>query len=308
VAIARAVQFDQYGDRDVLEIRSIDVPVPGPGRVTVQIKAAGLNAGEIDLRSGAMAAMFPATFPSGEGTDLAGVVVAAAADVTDFAVGDEVLGWSEERSSHADLANIPITQLTHKPATLPWETAGALYGVTVTAWAAVEAVGATEGDLVAVSAAAGGVGTMVTQLLRLRGADVVGIASTPNHEWLHSLGATAVEYGPGLADRIRAAASRPVDAFIDLFGPQYVDLAIELGVPLQRINTIIAFQRAAETGVKAVGSASASTSTLLAELADLVATGQLHIPIAATYPLDQVRAAFAQLEERHTHGKIVLIP
>ncbi|RYF61281.1 MAG: NADP-dependent oxidoreductase [Comamonadaceae bacterium] len=302
------MQFDRYGDRDVLEVREIDVPAPGPRGVTVQIKAAGLNAGEIDLRTGAMAARFPASFPSGQGTDLAGVVVAVADDVTEFAVGDEVLGWSWERSSHAELANIPVEQLAHKPAALPWDVAGALYGVSITAWAAVEAVGATYGDLVAVSAAAGGVGTMVTQLLRMRGADVVGIASAANHEWLHSLGATAVEYGPGLADRVRAAISRPVDAFIDLFGPQYVDLAVELGVALDRINTIIAFDRAAEVGVKAVGSESASTSTLLARLADLVATGQLRIPIVATYRLADVRAAYAQLEDRHTHGKIVLIP
>lgn len=308
MTLARAVQFDRYGDRDVLEIRNIEVPAPGPRRVTVQIKAAGLNAGEIDLRSGAMAARFPASFPSGQGTDLAGVVTVIGDGVTDFEVGDHVLGWSWERASHAELANVPVEQLVHKPAALAWEVAGALYGVTITAWATVEAVGAADGDLVVVSAAAGGVGTMVTQLLRMRGADVIGIASAANHEWLHSLGATAVEYGPGLVDCIRAATPRPVDAFIDLFGPQYLDLAIELGVALDRINTIIAFDRAEELGVKAVGSSSASTSTLLATLADLVATGQLQIPIAAVYPISDVREAYAQLEDRHTHGKIVLIP
>jgi NADPH:quinone reductase len=252
--------------------------------------------------------IFPATFPSGEGSDLAGVVSSVGDGVTAFARGDEVLGWSWRRSSQAEHVAVPVTQLIRKPAALSWEVAGSLYVVGCTAYAAVRAVAAGPNDTVAVSAAAGGVGTVVTQLLRIKGATVLGIASTPNHEWLAAHGAIPIDYGDGLADRLAAAAPNGIDAFIDLFGPEYVQLAVDLGVPTARIETIIARAKAQEVGARAEGSGDASTTEVLAEMADLVASGQIEIPIAATYPLEQVRDAFARLEERHTRGKLVLVP
>jgi NADPH:quinone reductase-like Zn-dependent oxidoreductase len=304
----RAVRFDHYGDRDVLYVAEVDLPVPPPGEVVVEVRAAGINPGEAAIRVGALDAMFPATFPSGEGSDLAGVVTAVGAGVTDFAIGDEVLGWSWRRSSHAEYAAVPVDQLIAKPAGLGWEVAGALYVVACTAYAAVRAVGAGEGDTVAVSAAAGGVGSVVVQLLRLKGATVLGIASERNHDWLAAHGVVPIAYGEGLAERLRAAAPDGVDAFIDLFGPQYLDVAVELGVAPDRIETIISREKAAEIGAKVEGSGNASTTEVLAEIAELVATGQIEIPIAAIYPLERVRDAYAELEERHTRGKIVLVP
>jgi len=306
--MARAVRFDHYGDRDVLYIADVEVPVAPVGEVVVEVRAAGINPGEAAIRSGALEAVFPATFPSGEGSDLAGVVSAIGDGVTEFAVGDEVLGWSWRRSSHAEYVAVPVTQLISKPAELSWEVAGSLYVVGCTAYAAVRAVGACRGDTVAVSAAAGGVGSVVVQLLRNKGATVLGIASESNHDWLAAKGATPVAYGDGLADRLRAAAPNGIDAFIDLFGPEYVQLAVDLGVAPDRIDTIIARVKAQEVGAKAEGSGNASTTEVLSEVAELVASREIEIPIAAIYPLEQVRTAFAELEERHTHGKIVLIP
>jgi NADPH2:quinone reductase len=306
--MARAVRFDHYGDRDVLYIAEVDVPVPSPGEVVVEVRAAGINPGEASIRKGALAQVFPATLPSGEGSDLAGVVSAVGDDTREFAVGDEVMGWSWQRSSQADYVAVPVTQLISKPPQLSWEVAGSLYVVGCTAYAAVRAVGAGEGDTVAVSAAAGGVGTVVVQLLRTKGATVLGIASESNHEWLSAHGVIPVSYGEGLAERLAAAAPPGIDAFIDLFGPEYVQLAADLGVAPARIETIIARDKATELGAKAEGSGDASTTEVLSEMAQLVAAGQIEIPIAATYPLDQVREAFQVLEERHTHGKIVLIP
>lgn len=306
--MARAVRFDRYGDRDVLTIADVEVPVPPAGEVVVEVRAAGINPGEAAIRAGALAEMFPATFPSGEGSDLAGVVSSIGDGVTEFAVGDEVLGWSWRRSSHAEVVAVPVTQLISKPPTLSWEVAGSLYVVACTAYAAVRAVGAGQGDTVAVSAAAGGVGSVVVQLLRTKAATVLGIASPGNHDWLTAHGAIPIAYGDGLADRLEAAAPNGIDAFIDLFGPEYVQLAVDLGVAPDRIDTIISREKALEVGAKVEGSGDASTTAVLSEMAELVASGQIEIPIAATYPLEKVRDAFAELEERHTHGKIVLIP
>jgi NADPH:quinone reductase-like Zn-dependent oxidoreductase len=303
------VQFDSYGDIDVLQIAEVEVPLAASGEVVVAVKAAGTNPGEAAIRTGAAKARFPATFPSGQGSDFAGIVTEVGTGIEGITVGQEVLGWSEKRSSHADYVAVPAAQVIPKPAELSWEVAGSMYVVGVTAIAAVAAVGAGPGDTVAVSAAAGGVGSITVQLLKVRGADVIGIASQPNHEWLRSVGVTPVEYGDGLAARVRAAAPDGVDAFIDTFSADYVDLALELGVAKDRINTIIAFDAAARLGVKAEGSQSPTdVAAALTEIADIVASGQITMPIAASYPLTDVQAAYTELEKRHTRGKIVLIP
>jgi NADPH:quinone reductase-like Zn-dependent oxidoreductase len=306
--MAKAVRFDEYGDLDVLEVVEVEVPPPAPGEAQVAVRAAGINPGEAAIRRGDLDARWPATVPSGEGSDLAGVVSAVGDGVAEPAVGDEVLGWSWDRSSHAELVNVPAAQLIPKPPALGWREAGALYVVGVTAFGAARAVDAGPGDTVAVSAAAGGVGTVLVQLLRLRGAEVLGIASDANREWLASKGVTQVAYGEGLAERLRAAAPDGIDAFIDLFGPEYVELAVELGVAPERIETITSYEKAREVGAKAEGSSEATSPQNLAAIAELVAVGQIELPIAATYPLDRVRDAFAELERRHTRGKIVLLP
>jgi NADPH:quinone reductase-like Zn-dependent oxidoreductase len=306
--MTRAVRFDGYGGSDVLYVDDVEVPAPRPGEVLVAVRAAGINPGEASIRRGLLAAAYPTTFPSGEGSDLAGVVEQIGDGAGSFAVGDEVLGWTDGRASHAERLNVPVDHLIRKPPVLSWEVAGSLYVVGVTAYASVRAVGAGPGDTVVVSSAAGGVGSVVVQLLRVRGADVIGIASQPHHDWLTSVGVMPVSYGDDLAACIREEAPSGVDAFIDTFGSQYVELALELGIARDRINTTIAFDAAKEHGVKSEGSSTAASPEVLAEMAELVASGRIHLPIAATYPLDQVRAAYDELEKRHTHGKIVLVP
>jgi NADPH2:quinone reductase len=305
---SRAVRFDHYGDRSVLYVTDVPIPTPEVGEVVVEVKAAAINPGEAAIRSGALAERFPTTFPSGEGSDLAGIVSAVGDGVDDFVIDDHVLGFSFRRSSHATYVSVPTSQLIHKPVKLSWEVAGSLYVVGCTAYAAVRAVDPGEGETVAVAAAAGGVGTVVVQLLALRGSHVLGIASQTNADWLRSHGAVPVSYGDGLAERLREAAAGRIDAFIDLFGPEYLDVAVDIGVPRDRIETIASFEKAQELGVKAEGSGTASTPEILTEMANLVASGAIEIPIAATYPLDRVADAFAELEQRHTRGKIVLIP
>ena len=264
--------------------------------------------GEAAIREGRMHSVVPATFPSGQGSDLAGIVYALGKGVSTFSVGEEVLGWSWSRSSQAEFCAVPADQLIRKPRALPWPVAGSLYVVGVTAFAAVRAVAPVAGDTVAVSGAAGGVGTITIQLLGLRGAQVIGLASESNHDWLRQRDVRPIGYGEGLAGRLRKAAPNGIDAFIDLFGPEYVRLAVELGVPRDRIETIIAFEAAKELGTKAEGSGDATTTGILAEMADLVAAGHIEVPIAATYPLDRVADAYGELEKRHTRGKIVLLP
>ncbi len=307
--VGRAVRFDEHGDVDVLYVTEVPLAELGPGEVLVKVRAAGINPGEIAIRAGAMVSTFPTTFPSGEGTDFAGVVVEVGDGVTEFSVGDAVVGWSERRSSHADYVVSPVDHLVLKPDALSWEVAGSLFIAGVTAFAAARAVEAREGETVVVSSAAGGVGSIVVQLLVAQGVRVIGIASEANHEWLISVGVIPVGYAePELARRIRAVAPLGIDALVDTHGPEYLDLALELSVPPERINTVAAFQAATRIGAKTEGARVASNVETLQKVVDLVADGTVSVQIEATYPLDSVRQAYTELAERHSRGKIVLVP
>ena len=303
----KAVRFDEYGGPDVLKVADVPTPVPGPGEVLIQVKAAGINPGESKIRDGRLAAWWPATFPSGQGSDFAGIVTAAGPGATGFAAGDEVIGYTDNRASHAEYVVTAERNLTARPAGVPWEVAGALFVAGTTAYAAVRAVGPAAGDVVAVSGAAGGVGSIAVQLARRTGATVAGIAGPASHDWLTRHGVIPVAYGEGVAGRIRQAAGEP-DAFIDTFGADYVEIALELGVAPARIDTIVRFDAVDLHGVKSEGNAAGASAAVLAELAGLIAAGQLEVPIAATFPLSQVRDAYRRLEAGHIRGKIVLIP
>jgi len=304
--MAKAVRFDEYGGIEVLRVDDVPVPEPGAGEVLVRVKAAGINPGEAKIRTGWLHDRWPATFPSGQGSDLAGIVERVGPDVSGFAPGDEVLGFTDRRASHAEYVLVLAGELAHKPAGVPWEVAGALFVAGTTAYAAVRAVGLKPGERVAVAAAAGGVGSLAVQLARRAGAEVLGIAGPGNHAWLAAHGVEPVAYGEGLAERLREAGG--VDAFIDTHGDGYVKLALGLGVEPSRIDTVIDFAAVERYGVKAEGNGAAASIEVVAELARMVEAGELEVPIAATYPLDEVRAAFTRLEEGHTRGKIVLVP
>jgi NADPH:quinone reductase-like Zn-dependent oxidoreductase len=304
----KAVRFESYGDIDVLNVVEVPDPVPGPGEVLVRVKAVGISPGEAMIRKGFLHDLWPATFPSGQGSDLAGVVEQTGEGVENWRSGDEVIGFSDNRNSQAQLVAVPAENLTVRPAAVPWDVAGVLFAAGSTGWAAVRAVGTSPGDVVVVSGAAGDVGTTAVQLARLAGATVIGLASESHHQWLRDHGAIPVTYGDGVAERIREAADGRVDAMIDTYGSGYVDLAIELGIPPERINTLIDYQAAGRVGAKTEGSAAGASAAVLAEVAQLIVDGKLEIPIANAYPLDQVRDAYRELEDRHTLGKIVLHP
>ena len=226
----RAVRFDHYGGIDVLDVVDVDPPVAGPGQVLVRVKAAGINPGEAKIRDGLLHEPWPATFPSGQGSDLAGVIEALGDGVDGFAVGDEVIGFTDDRASQAELVVVDAGHLTRRPPNVPWHVAGSLFVVGTTAYATVRAVSASSGDKIVVAGAAGGVGSLAVQLARHKGATVIGLASERNHAWLKQLGVIPVTYGDGVAERIRDAAGDDIDAFIDTVGSDYVQLALELGV------------------------------------------------------------------------------
>lgn len=305
--MSRAVRFDRYGGPDVLRVEDVDLPDPAPGEVRVTVRAAGITTGESADREGALAQLYPAAFPSGEGAEFAGVVTALGPGVTSPAVGQEVLGWTGQRSAHADAVVVPADQLVAKPPELSWEVAASLYVSGVAAYACIEAVGACDGATVVVTEAAGGVGSFVVQLARLCGGRVIGIATADRHDWLEAHGVVAVAHtddAQELLARVRAAADGPVHAFVDTAGADYEAVAEGLGVAPTRATTSVVAEAATEFGA----ARDRRATEVLAELAQLVADGRLHVPIAGAYPLEDVRDAYDHLERRPGTGKIVLLP
>ena len=301
----RFIQFTEFGGPEVLNVITVDKPQAGPGEVVVRVKAAGLNPVDFKIFRGPAAAIYGATLPSGAGNDFAGIVEQVGDGVTSWAVGDEVIGGARNHAL-ADFIVLPADGiLIPKPADLSFEVGAAITVVGRTAWASVASLHLTDADTVLVSAAAGGVGVLAAQLAARTGATVVGTASASNHEFLRSLGVVPVAYGDGLVERLREAAPQGYTAVLDNHGPATIEAGLELGVPIGRINTI-ATHGPADRGATHIGGAQASNEDL-SHVAELLATGELQLPISDIFPLERAAEAYAKLEGGHVRGKIVLV-
>jgi NADPH:quinone reductase-like Zn-dependent oxidoreductase len=294
----RAVRYDRFSGIDGIYLADVPEPVAGPGEVVVLVEAGALN-------PGALPALRGSSYTPGR--DLAGEVVAVGADVLGFTVGDAVLGWHPSWDAHAQFVAIPAVQLVSKPDNLSWDVGGSLYTTPMAGLGAIRAVEPRPGETIVISGASGGVGFTAAQLAIRAGATVIGLTSDTHFDLLRHHGIEPVRYGDGERERILATTDR-ADAFIDTVGGGYIDLAIDLGVARDRIDTVVDYRGAKEKGVKSLGTIDAGGLPALAELAALAAAGDLHIPIAATYPLTAVRDAYQALADRRTHGRIVLHP
>jgi enoyl reductase len=298
--VNRAVRFSRFGGPEVLEIVDRPIDDPGAGEVRVALRAAGLNPADAKRREGGP--QYAVTLPTGIGRELAGVVEAVGSAVTGLSAGDEVFGTVPDGAFQTHLV-ADAGFFARKPAALPWTVAGGLALVGQTAWDALASQRLAPGATIVVSAAAGGVGGVLSQLAVLRGVRVIGSASPGNHDWLRSRGVEPVEYGQGLVAAVRALAPEGVTAAFDLQGAGTVRQFLELGVPPHRINTNA--MDPAEFGIRRVGRGPTSIPTLDA-LAALVASGDIELPIAAAFPFDEVADAFRRLETGHLRGKVVI--
>lgn len=302
----RAVEFSEYGGPEVLRVVDRELPLPGPGQVLVEVRAAGVNPLDWQLRSGAVAAMMPVEFPSVPGGDVAGVVAAVGADVTGLAAGDEVFG-SIGSGGYAEFALAPAAQLARKPGGLSWEVAAGLPVAVNTAYQVLADLGVKSGETLVVDGAAGGVGSVAVQIARHLGATVIGTAGEHNHAYLRSLGAEPVTYGEGFAERVRAVAATGVDAAFDAAGKGSLPALVELTGDPERVVTI-ADHRAAEHGVRFVFAGPDTVRERLEQAAALAASGELGLSVARTYPLSRAADAHRESAGGHVRGKLIIVP
>ncbi|GHF18976.1 NADP-dependent oxidoreductase [Pseudolysinimonas yzui] len=304
--MSHAALYHRTGTPDVLVVEDVGDIEPGAGEVAVRVRAAGLNPVDAKLRSGFIPSDAP--FPRRIGSDLAGTVEAvgpgaAYADGTPIAVGDEVFGRAA--GSIAERVVALASELARRPERLAGEVAGGLNVAGLTAVSCLATAPIGPGDTVLVGGATGAVGLLVCQLARAEGATVFGTAAPRNHDFLRAIGVQPVAYGAGLAERV--APLGRVTAVIDCHGREALDAGVALGVPVDRMVAIAAYAALDELGVLNVERAARTTANL-AKLGEAIADGRLVFPVAATFTLDEVAAAFRALESSHQPGKIVLLP
>ncbi|MHA3701972.1 NADP-dependent oxidoreductase [Jatrophihabitans sp. YIM 134969] len=303
----RAVQLDTFGGPEVLNVREVPAPHATAGHIRIRVTAAGLNPMDwIMTADAATAARFGLTLPVGFGTDYAGVVDQVGAGVEGFVAGDRVFGAALSRAvaDHVVVAapgDIATGVAHHTPEGVDDVTAATLSIAGATASAGLAALDLRPGDTVLIGGAGGGVGVFAVQLARRAGARVIGTGSPSSAAFLETLGAEPVAYGDGLVERVRSLAPDGITAALDLYGTETVAAAQALGVPGARICTIAAQVE----GVTSVSGAQAAPGAL-EEIARLVAAGEVRVPVAATFPLEQVRDAVTLQAGRHVQGKVVV--
>lgn len=311
----RTVIAAKFGDIEDLEVVDLPVAEPLHGQVRLRVMAAAVNPADLKQLRGMFGG---STFPLRLGSEVSGVVAAVGPDAVGpagpLSVGDEVIGYPV-RGGFAEQLIVKASSVLPKPASLGWgEAAGLLLGA-VTAFHLLEAVAVARGDHVIVHGASGSVGLAAVQLARARGAKVIGTVSASHVDDMRALGAVPVLYGPGLEERLRALLPGGADAALDTVGTdEALDASVALVADRQRIATIAGFARAAELGIRLLGSGpGADPGTELRngarlDMLQLAADGRLVGPPVIAFPLEHVRQAMALVASGHAGGKVVILP
>ena len=308
--MTRIVAPVDFGGPEQLVVSEVPTPLPGPGEVRVAVRAIGVNPIDWKIYGGRIGRDRDAL--ANIGFELAGVVDAVGDDVERWAVGDDVIATQVPGNAYTDAAVVPAAGLIAKPEGLSWELAASVPVAGATAAHAVEAAGVGDGGTLLVHGAAGGVGGLVVQLARRRGARVIATASERNHEYLRSLGAEPVTYGEGLGDRVRALAPDGVDAAVDTVGTdEAIDVSLDVVGDPRRVVSTAAYQRR-DDGIVLIGGGGYPGTEIRdaarPQVARLLATGELTLPIQATYSLEATAEAHRAGLTGHTRGKLVIVP
>lgn len=314
--MSAAVVAAGYGGPERLEMRDVEVPAPGPGEVTLEVRAAAVNPFDRKVYSGLMGTD-ESRLPLPLGMEVAGVVTAVGDDADGpggpVMVGDEVVAYPVT-GGYAEALTVPASSVFTKPPGLSWAEAAGMSLTGVTAYHLVEATGVHADDTVLIHGVSGSVGLIAAQLARRQGATVVGTAAEHRHETLRAFGIVPVTYGDGLLDRVREAAGDRVDVALDTIGTdEAVDVSLALVADHARVASIAAFARAGEDFQLLGNGPGADPGREIRDrgrlvIADLAGSGELDVVVARTFPLAEAAAAHRLVGEGHAGGKVVLLP
>ncbi|MGV9269175.1 NADP-dependent oxidoreductase [Kitasatospora sp. NPDC003701] len=299
--MVKAFGFVDYGGPETQEFLDRPVLEPGPGQLAIAVRAAGVNPVDWKIRRGFLGQ--DRELPAVLGQEAAGVVERVGPGVTGFTPGDEVFGIAAA-GGYSEQTLLLAAMSAVKPAGLGFAEAATLPVAAATADDGVRDVGVGSGQTLLILGVAGGVGSAAAQIARSRGIRVVGTASDANRGYVESLGAVQVRYGDGVAERIRAAAPDGVDGILDLVGGADLRAAAETLADRSKLVSTVDPATAAELGGRFV--TRATTPGTLAELARLVAAGELDVHLTDRQPLARAAEALALVESGHARGKLIL--
>jgi NADPH:quinone reductase-like Zn-dependent oxidoreductase len=299
-----AYVYTGLGGPEVETFTELPRPVPGPGQLLVKVRAAGVNPADWKQRTGYRPGGAPAPeLPAVFGNEAAGVVEEVGEGVDGFAAGDEVFG-NPATGAFAEYTLFPLTSVAHKPAGVSWTDAATLAVAPPTAYDALRQLDLPKGATLVVNGAGGGVGVATVQLARPDGLTVIGVASAAKKDFLESLGAVHVASGPGVADRVKAAAPGGIDAVFDLIGGD--PLREVADVLTDRSRLVSAADRATVAELGGAPVRRNRTPEVLDAVAALVADGALDPQVTATFPFADAGLALRAVEDGHARGKIVI--
>jgi NADPH:quinone reductase len=295
-----------FGGPEVLRRVEVDVPDPKHGEVRINVRASGMNPADAKhIAPGQDRSLLPLAI----GFEVSGVVTAVGGG-SDFSVGEEVL--TRASGGYATALTAPASGIYRKPSAMNFPEAASLLLVGSTAADLLHSAGVSSGETILLHGAAGAVGVSVLQQVRALGVRVIGTASLANFAFVERFGGVPVEYGPGLLDRVRAAAPEGVAAALDTVGSgEAGDVSLAVVADRSRIITIADARRARADGYVFVGASNPASAPFRAHVAPhivaMAADGDLAVPMAATFPFDDAPAALAMLLRPHPPGKIALI-
>ena len=301
--MAKAYIYSRHGGPETESLADLPRPVPGPGELLVAVRAAGVNPVDWKRRAGSLPPGAPEELPAVFGGEAAGVVEQLGDGVEGFAVGDAVFG-NTVGGSYAEYALLPVSIAAHKPEGVSWADAATLPIAAATAYDGVLQLALPPGATLLVTGAGGGVGVAAVQIAVHLGLKVLGTASAAKKELVESLGAVHVASGPGIAERLRAAAPEGVDGVYDLVGGSALEEAAELLA--DRAKLITGADRVTVAKLGGAPVARERTPEVLDAVATLVVDGVLRPFVTATFPLDQADAALRRVEQGHALGKTVI--
>jgi NADPH2:quinone reductase len=312
----RAIGVREFGGRDKLELLDVPEPKVPPDAVKIRIRAAGVNPVDWKLREGRLEPRYPHHFPVVIGWDAAGVVEEVGPGVVEVAPGDEVFAYCRKHfvgeGTYCEFVTVPVTFVARKPSALSFEQAGAFPLTALTAYQALFfGAGLTAGETVLVYAAAGGVGSFAVQLALDAGADVIGVASERNREYVLGLGAyEVVDYTrQDAVETVRSFKPEGVDVVLDTIGGESLERAVEAvrdGGRLVSIAQPPTDERFRQREIDPTYVFVRPDGEQLEELADLAEAGRLGVELAEVLPLEQAARAHELSESGHVRGKLVL--
>jgi NADPH:quinone reductase-like Zn-dependent oxidoreductase len=298
----KGIRYSRFGGPEVLELVELPDPHPGPGEIRVAVRAVAVNPVDWKMRSGTMGGELPQT----TGREVAGVVDELGDGITDVATGERVFGFAAGGAGAAELAL--LADYAPIPPSLDFAQAASLPVAAETATRTLDLLDVGAGKTVLINGAAGAVGSAAVQIAHTRGARVIGTASPSNHEYLRSLGAEPITYGEGLAERVRELAPNGVDAALDAAGGGALPALVEVASGPEHVVTIADYAGAQQTGARFSGGMGTERAVhALKEIGELIEAGTFSLPVAQTFPLDQVGEAHELSQAGHVRGKLVLL-